>query len=303
MFQLFGDEDDAELSKTGPSEAEMIKQRTAAAEDVVILEVEEGVTELQRLTLLLKRGQPLQKLSALENLSRTVREHEGSACDQLLQLVASVLAEPSLDESCQEAAAVGLGELGLLLEPAMLEMRVLPPMLKALQAGAEASGGSSSQSLQDAVSEDVLRAWLGSLVALVEAGRLSADAMRRTVLPFALAQGEAARSVASRMVCCHVLGAVAAGYGEAGGICEQGTLSHALALCQDTEARVRACMGLQLVRLGTALGPQRASGNLLSELMELTRDEEPEVRHPPPSVGPPHTPPTPTTTTPTPLRG
>ena len=31
MFQLFGDEDDAELSKTGPSEAEMIKQRTAAA--------------------------------------------------------------------------------------------------------------------------------------------------------------------------------------------------------------------------------------------------------------------------------
>ena len=33
MFQLFGDEDDAELSSTGPSEAEMIKQRTAAAED------------------------------------------------------------------------------------------------------------------------------------------------------------------------------------------------------------------------------------------------------------------------------
>ena len=51
MFQLFGDEDDAELSATGPSEAEMIKQRTAAAEDVVILEVEEGVPELQRLTL------------------------------------------------------------------------------------------------------------------------------------------------------------------------------------------------------------------------------------------------------------
>ena len=297
MFQLFGDEDDAELSKTGPSEAEMIKQRTAAAEDVVILEVEEGVPELQRLTLLLKRGQPLQKLSALESLSRTVREHEGSACDQLLQLVASVLAEPSLDESCQEAAAVGLGELSLLLEPALLEQRVLPPMLKALQAGADASGGSSSQSLQDAVSEDVLRAWLGSLVALVEAGRLSADAMRRTVLPFALTQGEAARPVISRMVCCHVLGAVAAGYGEAGGICEQGTLSHALALCQDTEACVRACMGLQLVRLGTALGPQHASGNLLSELMELTRDEQPEVRHaplPPPFPGAlPHAPPLP----------
>ena len=160
MFQLFGDEDDAELSATGPSEAEMIKQRTAAAEDVVILEVEEGVPELQRLTLLLKRGQPLQKLSALESLSRTVREHEASACDPLLQLVASVLAESSLDESCQEAAAVGLGELGLLLEPAMLELRVLPPMLKALQAGADACGAaSSSQSLQDAVSDDVLKAW------------------------------------------------------------------------------------------------------------------------------------------------
>ena len=279
MFQLFGDEDDAELSTTGPSEAEMIKQRTAAAEDVVILEVEEGVPELQRLTLLLKRGQPLQKLSALESLSRTVREHESSACDPLLQLVASVLAESSLDESCQEAAAVGLGELGLLLEPAMVELRVLPPMLKALQAGADACGAaSSSQSLQDAVSDDVLKAWLRSLVTLVEAGRLSADAIRRTVLPFALAQGEAARPVVSRMVCCHVLSAAAAGYGEAGGICEQGTVAHALALCQDTEACVRACMGLQLVRLGAALGPQRASGNLLSELMELTRDEQPEVR-------------------------
>ena len=74
MFQLFGDEDDAELSSTGPSEAEMIKQRTAAAEDVVILEVEEGVPELQRLTLLLTRGQPLQKLSALERLSHAYSE-------------------------------------------------------------------------------------------------------------------------------------------------------------------------------------------------------------------------------------
>ena len=82
----------------------------------------------------------------------------------------------------------------------------------------------------------MLKAWLRSLVTMVEAGRLSADAIRRTVLPFALAQGEAARPVVSRMVCCHVLGAAAAGYGEAGGICEQGTVAHALALCQDTEA-------------------------------------------------------------------
>ena len=99
MFQLFGDEDDAELSSTGPSEAEMIKQRTAAAEDVVILEVEEGVPELQRLTLLLKRGQPLQKLSALESLSRTVREHEASACDPLLQ-------SPALAGTCALPASV-----------------------------------------------------------------------------------------------------------------------------------------------------------------------------------------------------
>ena len=187
---MFGDE---ELRR--PREADLLRQHSASAEDIAALEVEEDVPELQRLHLLLERGQPLQRRSVLESLPRAVSEHGGPACDSLLELIGSQLvAEPSvLDESCQEAAAHSLGELCTRLDPPMLELRVLPLMLTALeQDSAEPS--------------DVTCAWVGALLALLESGQLPADALRWTVVPFALAQGDAARPVVGRMVCCYMLG-------------------------------------------------------------------------------------------------
>jgi len=203
----------------------------------------------------------------IENLPRTVAEQGGAACDALLRELARQLAdEPRpLDQTCEEAAACSLGELGPLLEPAQLERAALAPILAALQQPEPAEGA------------ELLCAWLQALLVLLEGRRLPEAAVARSVLPFATAHGDAGCPVTSRMVCCHVLGAATRGYGAAA-LAEPRTLAHALALCQDTDTRVRQCMCAQLVPLSLALGPARAAEAPLHELLELIRDEQPEVR-------------------------
>ena len=58
--------------------------------------------------------------------------------DERAPFAEQLAAEPGLDESCQEAAAHSFGELVGLMEPALLETRVLAPTLAALKS--EATG-------------------------------------------------------------------------------------------------------------------------------------------------------------------
>ncbi|GAB9462655.1 hypothetical protein Gpo141_00000143 [Globisporangium polare] len=51
-----------------------------------------------------------------------------------------------------------------------------------------------------------------------------------------------------------------------------------MALCQDTDAEVRKCMCIQLDALARAVGEEKASSELLPELLELLQDEEEQVK-------------------------
>ena len=78
-------------------------------------------------------------------------------------------------------------------------------------------------------------------------------------------------------MCSHVIGAVAVAHPDAAHA-QKHYLIHALAMCQDTDLAVRRSMCAQLRPIARAIGSELASGALLTELMELLRDEDREVR-------------------------
>ena len=83
--------------------------------------------------------------------------------------------------------------------------------------------------------------------------------------------------VCHRLLCTHVLGAIAEASPDPAWV-ERHFLAEALGMCQDTELVVRCSMCAQLQRIAAAVGPALAGAGPLTELLELLSDEHPGVR-------------------------
>ena len=119
--------------------------------------------------------------------------------------------------------------------------------------------------------------WLDVLLLLLRSGRVPIACLERHVVPWAERAGEVSSAVGRRLLCAHAYGALAAARPPSGWV-ERHYLSHALTMCQDTEHVVRAAMCAALHEIGGAVGPTVASREPLSEWLELTDDEHPQVR-------------------------
>jgi serine/threonine-protein phosphatase 4 regulatory subunit 4 len=163
---------------------------------------------------------------------------------------------------------------------------------------------------------DVAEAWLGALRALLPA--LGREAVLREVLPLALSKGQVDESVASRVVCCRLLGAITPWLVRLvqpafilGGLehghaffascvsaadrlsptsnqprpkqkredVEAKYVTKVVALCQDTDYQVRVAACQQLAGLARCLGEEGLrQRQLLEEITQLLEDEEVQVR-------------------------
>ena len=260
-------------------------QSTPAIEALV---VDDDVPELERFFLLLERGQAVQQLAAMQALPELLRDHGAAACMPLITLLADLVpgvvqrtaAGTSGDDGglaigAAHAFSQLLGAAGGSLEATLplsaLETCILPAVLAAVKL---------APLVPIAHDDPISRLgaeWLDVLLRVLRTGRLSAATLERDVLPWALECGEVSSALGERLLCTHVLGGLAEGRADAAWI-ERHFLSAALAMCQDTELAVRSSMCGQLPLLAAALGPARTGAGLLTELLELTTDEHPEVR-------------------------
>ncbi|KAL3156729.1 hypothetical protein ABBQ38_001004 [Trebouxia sp. C0009 RCD-2024] len=123
--------------------------------------------------------------------------------------------------------------------------------------------------------DEVVNAWLKCFHALVPL--LDKALIKAKILPVALAKGaNDETSVQSRVICCAMLGSMAACLTKEE--IERGYLRRAMTLCQDTDyiVRINMCDGLHC--LAAAVGLDVTVATILPEIFELMKDEEPLVR-------------------------
>ncbi|KIY97622.1 Serine/threonine-protein phosphatase 4 regulatory subunit 4, partial [Monoraphidium neglectum] len=147
------------------------------------------------------------------------------------------------------------------MPPADLAECLLPPALAALRDNREDG-------------KEVCEAWVGVLIELLPS--LGRDAGAREVLQLALSKGQVDESVASRVLCCRLLGAVTPRLRRED--VEASYSAKMVALCQDTDYQVRVAACQQLPALARSLGEDGLRRQLLEELAQLLEDEEVQVR-------------------------
>lgn len=223
----------------------------------------------------------------------------GEACIPLFEMLhakmpSMVRAAARSDDAAELAVAAAQGLTDLIdlsppLAPFIYEDLILPTALAALDSAPLVSSEESRVGSE----------WLHFILLLLRTGQLPPPTLERLVLPWALRKGEVSAPVCHRLLCTHVLGAIAEGcflatvgdaaprpspaaaahsWADAPSWIELHFLAPALSMCQDTELAVRCSMCEQLRWIARTVGPECSSGAPLSELLELASDEHPEVR-------------------------
>ncbi|GBF98978.1 hypothetical protein Rsub_11564 [Raphidocelis subcapitata] len=237
-------------------------QQLKSEEEISRYAVDEKMPELDRALLFLRQGYEVQQRKAIDSLAALVRARGRAAFDALRGPLEAAL--DALEDDAEVAAAEAWATVARerLMPPQDLAECLLPPALAALRDGPE--GGA----------REVCDAWLAVLLELLPV--LPREATLSEVVPLALAKGQVDCGVASRVLCCRLLGALTPWLGRAD--VEAGYATKVVALCQDTDYQVRVAACQQLPALARCLGDDGLKGQLLGELTQLLEDEEPQVR-------------------------
>ena len=278
--------------------------------------VDEDLTEIERAILFIKNKRSLQIHCAVEILKRQLVEEQENAETQLLPLVLTITSDAT--QKFKE-------------EDIIHQTLIANVLSESLEAGAITSTAASKHILPkclnyvNAQSNEVRDPWLKVLNLLIPL--LPKEDIESSVLPLALALGEVSKTAEQRLLCAKMVGVLVSYLSPAVALqppkashnkLEDNTVSlfdRAIALCQDTDHRVRACLALQLpsvaqmlvrrIAAGEGATPHQGSnGKLLAatmaqmkissssipqglmdklnlvkeEIEELLRDEESEVR-------------------------
>lgn len=235
-----------------------IKSGLKSAEEIERLTVDENLNEIERAVLLLSSGIEAQKVSVINNLPSILERNSNDGLRQVMPLVRELLYIAPLEIQLVASRVYCYVIENEVLPIYALTSTFLPTILSNLEN-------------KDTV---ISRAWLNTLIATIP--KLPKDAIKREILPLALTKGQLSQSVSSRLSCCKILGQLAQKF-EPYWIKKE-LLGLVTSLCQDVDYEVRACMCIELEAIARALGSELTKAFIISELVELTNDEECTVR-------------------------
>jgi len=121
---------------------------------------------------------------------------------------------------------------------------------------------------------DIAAGWLSTLLCVIDL--LPKDIVSKEILGKAIAKGQLQQPVQSRIACCKILGALVAKFEQF--TIKRDILPTVLTLCEDVDHEVRACMAHLLDPVARSLGVEETKASILTELVELSNDEQSHVR-------------------------
>ncbi|CAH1792525.1 unnamed protein product [Owenia fusiformis] len=254
------DSDDASLSEEFQ---ELQLERTITkslktAEEIERLTVDVLLSDIERAVYLLSSGQEVQRVSVITNLPDLLRDNNADCMRRVVPKVKEVL-HVAQTEMQLAACAAFLQILRKELVPVSnYTQTFLQTILNSL----------------DSRDPEIASAWLDTLLDVIDL--LPKDVIKKDILGIAIAKGQLAQSVQSRLACCKILGKVATKFEPF--VIKKEILPVVQSLCQDVDYEVRGCMCRQLDPVARGLGLEATKSAILPELVELTNDEEGHVR-------------------------
>eukprot|EP00742_Colponemidia_sp_Colp-10_P003222 GILJ01003431.1.p1 GENE.GILJ01003431.1~~GILJ01003431.1.p1 ORF type:complete len:832 (-),score=95.82 GILJ01003431.1:122-2617(-) len=233
------------LSKAGKSEEEIEK-----------FAVDENLSEIERARLLLTKGFNVQKIAILVALPVLFRESE--AVEQLFPILMNSL--PTYDTEVQVVGGNSLAQVAQ--SQNILSSRHLDQLAPLVS------------SLLKSRNTDVIHAWTEVFNESVEL--MGLETVKKHYVPAAVALGDVSRAVSSRLAGVSMIGKLAKVLDRKSFM--EKLLQRAVALCQDTDLDVRRVMCSQLPAICKAVVPDPVQDKIVDEILELTRDEEADVK-------------------------
>eukprot|EP00960_Hanusia_phi_P008347 238085-Hanusia_phi.AAC.3 len=223
--------------------------------------VDEDLTEIERAIWFVKNKRSLQIHCAVEILKRQLVEEQENAETQLLPLVLSIASD-----SVQKYKE----------EDIIHQNLVANVLCESLEAGTISGTAACKHILPkclnyvNAQSNEIRDPWLRVLNLIIPL--LPKEETEASVLPLALALGEVSKTAEQRLLCARMVGALVS-YLPPAVVLEPPKAAHkklednsvslfdrAIALCQDTDHRVRACLATQLPSVAQMLVRRIAAG-------------------------------------------
>eukprot|EP01012_Entosiphon_sulcatum_P067051 TRINITY_DN9655_c0_g1_i1.p1 TRINITY_DN9655_c0_g1~~TRINITY_DN9655_c0_g1_i1.p1 ORF type:complete len:909 (+),score=100.98 TRINITY_DN9655_c0_g1_i1:34-2727(+) len=223
---------------------------------------QEQLSDVEKLLYLLHNGSNAQRIGAIESAkllpwAENIERFDGAQSEGALVLHQIGESVWQLDPEVQTACADSIHDLLRVLQPCHVEL-LLPLLL-------------TMTSLHN---EDIRAKWYPVLLEALR--HLRTEVLEGEVLQLALRKGDLSETPESRGLSCEMLGLLA--HRLPGPVVERGFLREAMTLCQDTDYTVRIRISRQLQSVARAVGPAKAKTVVMRELLELLKDEEPEVQ-------------------------
>lgn len=227
-------------------------------EEIERLTVDENLDDIERAVLLLSSGVEIQKLSIINNLPRLLEKNSGDVNRRILPILREYLYIAPLHVQLEATKSFSSIIENGTIQAYMFASSFLPIILHNLDS-------------RDTV---VSNAWLQTLLTSIDF--LPKDVIKREILGIAISKGQLSQSVNCRLASCKLLGKIAPKF-ETYWIKKE-LMALVASLCQDVDYDVRACMCQQLETIARALGLESTQSIIIPELVELTNDEETNVR-------------------------
>ncbi|DBA02891.1 TPA: hypothetical protein N0F65_005918 [Lagenidium giganteum] len=284
-----------ELSFFNEREAECFEREdTLSLSDLEKLNVNEDMPEMERTEQLLRTGLEKQKISVLMSLPKILASNNSK--NNLVVILDCIKHESEANSNVIHEMFKGISSLAC----ATVDGKVLGFPMIALHDEYEQQLKACREEKKDAVyllsDEQVTKllvpltldivseiqqkdyAEAASLSIIATLPRLGGGLKKTQVIRVAIEKGDVSQAPGSRLICCLLLGAVTALNLLSTQDIEGLYFQKMMAMCQDTDAEIRKCMCIQLDALARAVGEEKASAELLPELLELLQDEEEQVK-------------------------
>ncbi|XP_065051752.1 serine/threonine-protein phosphatase 4 regulatory subunit 4-like [Rhopilema esculentum] len=231
---------------------------TKTKEEIERLTVDESLNLLERSLYLIRTGQDVQKVNAVENLKVLLLEYKNDTISKFISCI-------------QESLWNGKEELHIVASRVFCDIAESQVLTGSLYA----------KTLLPIILENihnenfgVADAWRDAL--LTSLSFLPSETINTTILDLARSMGTLAQTVHSRLACCNLMGKLAINLDQMS--VKRDMLKLVTALCQDVEMEVRAAMCAELDSVARGVGLELTRTLILPELVELTKDEQLIVR-------------------------
>ncbi|KNE59857.1 hypothetical protein AMAG_05310 [Allomyces macrogynus ATCC 38327] len=228
-------------------------------EEIEASTVAESLGDVDRALWIVNRGQPIQKLSVINNFSQLMDEYPRRALDEVLPAILNSAASSVWHQEYQTALCAFIKSI---LDQVPVGSPFIPAALEIAKA------------LMKSDKEAIVQCWSTVYLACIERG-LAHDTMLQ-MIKTAIVEGGFTQPAPCRVWCAKVLGSAVRHFSPAD--IQAHFLDKALSLCQDTDQEVRASMGLQLAQFARSVDSKTRHDRILPEFVDLILDEEVGVR-------------------------